>query len=143
MESASLSVEIETRNIHFKFETEFETKTECKKFVKIYGLNTCIQWKLGIITSFMYDFIKKEQDSTDIPFNIMTVNMRDSKTKDVETETFRDWKFGEISRPRLFETRKFKGCRDRDRPRLRKSCRDRNFMESLANHWIIRKTTTD
>ena len=53
-------------------------------------LNTCIQWKLGIITSFMNDFIKKEEDSTDVPFNIMTVNLRDSKTKDVETETFPD-----------------------------------------------------
>ena len=72
--------------------------------MKIYGLNTCIQWKLDIITSFMNDFIKKEQYSTDIPFNIMTVNLRDSKKKrcrdrdfsrldilrDVETETLGD-----------------------------------------------------
>ena len=55
------------------------------------------------------------------------------KTKDIETETFRDWIFWELSRPRLFETKKFKGCRDRDRPRLSKSCRDRDFFESLAN----------
>ena len=60
-----------------------------------------------------------------------------------------------MSRPRLFETRqkhidvycsaeysrvemsiitakKFKGYRDRDQPRLGKSCRDRDFIESLA-----------
>ena len=40
-----------------------------------------------------------------------------------------------MSRPRLFETKKFGGCRDRDQPRLSKSCRDRDFIESLANHW--------
>jgi hypothetical protein len=40
-----------------------------------------------------------------------------------------------MSRPRLFETKKFGGCQDRDQPRLSKSCRDRDFIESLANHW--------
>ena len=52
----------------------------------------------------MNDFIKKEQESTNILFDIMTVNLRDSKNKrcqdrdflrleiwrDVETETLRD-----------------------------------------------------
>ena len=81
------------------------------------------------------------------------------KTKDVETETFWDLKFGKVSRLRLFETKKFggcrdwdfsrpailkdvetetqtcEGCRDRDQPRLSKSCRDRDFFKSLANHW--------
>ena len=39
-----------------------------------------------------------------------------------------------MSRPRLFETKKFGGCRDRDQLRLSKSCRDQDFIESLANH---------
>ena len=54
-ESSSLSddTETETRNIGLKVETE--TETECKEFVKIHG--------------------------TDIPYNILTVNLRDSKNK--------------------------------------------------------------
>ena len=74
-------------------------------------------------------------DGTYFQYNLLTVNLRDSKKKDVETETFRDWKFLELSRPRLFETKKFKGYQDQDRPRLSKSCRDRDFFESLANLW--------
>ena len=38
---------------------------------------------------------------------------------DVETETYRDWEIYWISRPRLIETEKFLGCRDRDSSRLR------------------------
>ena len=56
------------------------------------------------------------------------------KTKDVETETLRGHKFWEMSRPRLCEAKKCEGCRDRDQPRLSKICRDRDFIESLANH---------
>ena len=58
----------------------------------------------------MHDLIRWKQDSSDNPYNILTVNLRDSKTKDVETETFQDLIFGEVSRPRLFETKKFGGC---------------------------------
>merc|ERR1711873_172315 len=53
----------------------------------------------------------------------------------VETETHRDWEFLWLSRPRLIETGSFCGCRDRDQPRLNKSCRDRDFIESLADLW--------
>ena len=52
---------------------------------------------------------------------VLTVNIiysqwscETQKTKDVETKTFGDQKFGEVLRPRLFETKKFGGCRDRD-----------------------------
>ena len=38
---------------------------------------------------------------------------------DVETETYRDWEIYWISRPRLIETERFLGCRDRDSSRLR------------------------
>ena len=51
----------------------------------------------------------------------------------VETETHRDWEILWLSRPRLIETGNFCGCRDRDQPRLNKSCRDRDFIESLAD----------
>ena len=37
---------------------------------------------------------------------------------DVETETHRDWDIYWMSRPRLLETKKFLGCRDRDSLRL-------------------------
>ena len=37
---------------------------------------------------------------------------------DVETETYRDWKISWMSRPRLIETEKFLGFRDRDSSRL-------------------------
>ena len=47
---------------------------------------------------------------------------------------FRDLTFWEMSRPKLFETKKFGGCRDQDQPRLSKSCWDRDFIESLVNH---------
>ena len=53
----------------------------------------------------------------------------------VETETHRDWEILWLSRPRLNETENFYGCRDRDQSRLNKSCRDRDFFESLVNHW--------
>ena len=53
----------------------------------------------------------------------------------VETETHRDWEILWLSRPRLIETGNFCGCRDRDQPRLNKSCRDRDFIESLADLW--------
>ena len=39
-------------------------------------------------------------------------------------------------RPRLFATNKFGECRDRDHPRLSKSCQDQDFFESLTNHWV-------
>merc|ERR1712198_550985 len=51
----------------------------------------------------------------------------------VETETHRDWEILWLSSPRLIETGNFCGCRDRDQPRLNKSCRDRDFIESLAD----------
>ena len=54
----------------------------------------------------------------------------------VETETHRDWEILWLSRPRLIETGNFCGCRDRDQPRLNKSCRDRDFIESLADLWF-------
>ena len=40
--------------------------------------------------------------------------------KDVETETYRDSRIWRISRPRLIETLKIGGCRDRDSSRLNK-----------------------
>ena len=40
---------------------------------------------------------------------------------DVQTETRRDWDISWMSRPRLIETEKFLGCRDRDSSRLGKS----------------------
>ena len=55
------------------------------------------------------------------------------KTKLDETKTFWDREFVEVSRPRLYETRKFWGCRDRDHLRLSKRCWDRVFFESLVN----------
>ena len=42
---------------------------------------------------------------------------------DVETETYRDWEIYRMSRPRLIETERFLGCRDRDSLRLR------NFLD--------------
>ena len=76
--------------------------------------------------------------------------------KVVETETHRDFEILRMSRPRLIETLKFCGCRDRDssRPfrfggyrdrdqsRPTKSCRDRDFIESLAIHCIKATLTT-
>ena len=56
--------------------------------------------------------------------------------KVVETETHRDSDFLKLSRPRLIETQEYGGCRDRDPSRLGKSCRDRDFFESLAIHWF-------
>ena len=55
----------------------------------------------------------------------------------VETETDRDWEILWLSRPRLNETGNFCGCRDRDQSRLNKSCRDRDFFESLVNHPLL------
>ena len=55
----------------------------------------------------------------------------------VETKTDRDWEILWLSRLRLNETGNFCGCRDRDQSRLTKSCRDRDFFESLVNHWIL------
>ena len=40
----------------------------------------------------------------------------------------RDLKFVEVLRLRLFDSKKFGVCRDRDQPRLSKSCRDRDFL---------------
>ena len=73
--STSLSddTETETRNIGLKVETGTETETECKEFVKIHGLNKGIQWKL-VISS---DLCRNKHKSTDIPFNILTVNLQD------------------------------------------------------------------
>ena len=42
-----------------------------------------------------------------------------------------------LSRPRLIETQEFGGCQYRDPSRLGKSCRDRDFFESLAIHCIV------
>ena len=72
----------------------------------------------------MHDLIRWKQDSTDYPYNILTAILRDSKTKDVETETFTDQKFWGMSRPRLCETKQFVVCRDRDQPIMSKSCSD-------------------
>ena len=38
-----------------------------------------------------------------------------------------------MSRPRLIETGKFDGCRDRDQSRLGKRCRYRDSIETLAD----------
>ena len=58
---------------------------------------------------------------------------------DVETETYRDWEIYWISRPRLIETERFLGCRDRDSSRLR------NFLDvetethrDWENQWMSR-----
>ena len=49
---------------------------------------------------------------------------------DVETETYRDLEIYWISRPRLNETERFLGCRDRDSSRLR------NFLDvETETHW--------
>ena len=42
-----------------------------------------------------------------------------------------------MSRPTLIETEKYYGCRDRDRWRLGKRCRDGDFIESLADLWGV------
>ena len=67
--------------------------------------------------------------------------------KDVETETYRDLRISRMSRPRLIETKKFGGCRDRDSSRLKnledvetETHRDSSKgveteTESLATHW--------
>ena len=105
--------------------------------MKIYGLNKGIWWILVICSDLC--MIWSDICMIVLIFNIIYWQWicETQKTKDVETETFRDWIFWELSRPRLFETKKFKGCRDRDRPRLSKSCRDRDFFESLANLWFM------
>ena len=54
----------------------------------------------------------------------------------VETESHRDWEILWLSRPRLIETGKFCGYRDRDQSKLNKSCRNRDFIESLVNQWF-------
>ena len=54
----------------------------------------------------------------------------------VKTETHRDLEILWLSRPRLNETGNFCGCRDRDQSRLNKSCRDWDFIESLADLWF-------
>ena len=58
---------------------------------------------------------------------------------DVKTETHRDWDICWMSRPRLIETKKFLGCRDRDSSRLR------NFLDvetethrDWENSWMSR-----
>ena len=76
----------------------------------------------------MHALIRWKQDSTDNPYNIMTVNLRDSKNKscrdrdfsrlailrDVETETLRDQEILRMSRLRLS-----------------KSFQDQDFIKSL------------
>ena len=68
--------------------------------------------------SFMHDLIKYMHDSTDFQYNLLTVNLRDSKNKRcrdrdfsrldilrvVETETLRDQEIQRVSRPRPAET---------------------------------------
>ena len=73
--------------------------------MKIYALIKDIQWKSIISPWIMHDFIRWKQNSTDNPYNILTVNMGDSKTKVVETE--------------LIKTSNFESCRDRDSSRPR------------------------
>ena len=58
--------------------------------------------------------------------------MRLGNLLDVETETHRDGEICWMSRPRLIETGKFAGCRDRDQSRLGQSCRYRDSIETLA-----------
>ena len=48
-----------------------------------------------------------------------------------------------MSRPRLIETEKYYGCRDRDRSRLGKRCRDRDSIESLADLWYFMKVSIE
>ena len=52
---------------------------------------------------------------------------------DVKTETHQDWEISGMSRPRLIETGKFDGCRDRDHSRLGKRCRYRDSIKTLAD----------
>ena len=59
---------------------------------------------------------------------------------DVETETHWDWEISRMSRPRLIETGKINGCRDRDQSRLGKRCRYRDSIETLAHlcFWTLK-----
>ena len=98
----------------------------------IYGLIKGLQWKSIISFSFIHDLIRWKQESTDNPYNISTVNLRDSKNKRCWDQDFSKPRFWEMSRPRLFETKKFGGCRNWDQPRLSKSCWDWDFIGSLA-----------
>ena len=56
----------------------------------IYGLNKGLQWKSTISFCMFRDSIRWKQDIFDNPYNILRVNLRDSK--DVETEILRDVK---------------------------------------------------
>ena len=51
-------------------------------------------------------------------FSLPNISTRLWYFMDVETETHRDWENSWMSRPRLIETEKILGCRDRDQSRL-------------------------
>ena len=73
---------------------------------------------IGHLFSFMHDLIKYMHDSTYFQYNLLTVNLRDSKNKRcrdrdfsrldilrvVETETLQYQDIYRVSRPRLDET---------------------------------------
>jgi hypothetical protein len=69
------------------------------------------------------DLIRWKQDSTGNPYNKLTVNLQDPKNKRCRDRDF--------SRPEIFRVVETK----QKLSRLSKSYRDREFIESLANHW--------
>ena len=74
--------------------------------------------EIGHLFRFMHDLIRNMHNSTDISYNLLTVNLRDSKNKRcrdrdcsrldilrvVETETLRDQEIQRVSRLRPAET---------------------------------------
>ena len=73
---------------------------------------------IGHLFSFMHDLIRYMHESTDFQYNLLTMNLRDSKNKRcrdrdfsrlnilrvVETETLRDQEIQRLLRPRPAET---------------------------------------
>ena len=123
--SSSLDDETETRSQDRDWERDWAWMQIICEYLQTKQIHSM---EIGHLFLFMHDLSWYMHDYTDIPYNVLTVNLQDSKTKDVETETFQDWIFWELSRPILFETKKFKGCCDRDRPRLSKSSWDLDFF---------------
>ena len=95
------------------------------KFQKSLSLNVETETKTRKFLFFVMKFcLCRDRDSSRLGNSVV-----------VETETNWDWEILWLSRQRLNETGNFCGCWGRDQSRLNKSCQDRDFIESLVNHW--------
>ena len=86
---------------------------------------------------FFYTSLNVETETETINFETETETQMEvvETIKDETREICLRLQFSKLSRPRLFETMEISGCRDWDQARLVKSCRDRDFFESLADPW--------